>query len=129
MIWLSNRRKLKAARLRLSAVAESVGAKEGTVLMEEFTGGIGFLSSPLSLAIVTLRSGQDDEVAQAQIDAARAAGYTQPPGLAVKKGRRCLFPSQDGLPQLSIETVSSGERISSFGVVPTGQTGVVVSLS
>lgn len=129
MTWFSKRRKLKAARLRLLAVADSIGAKEGTILKEEFTGGIGFLSSPLSLAIVTLRPGQDDEVTLAQIDAAQAGGYTQPPKAPYKRGRSRLFASQNELPQLSIETVSSGRSIGFFGVIPEGQTGIIVSLS
>ncbi|MEV6715203.1 hypothetical protein AB0M48_24570 [Lentzea sp. NPDC051208] len=129
MMWFRERRRVKARRLRLSEVADSVGARRGVVLKEEHTGGAGIGNSPVSLVIVTLRPGFEDEVAQAQIDAAVSAGYTRPPQPPCGKARSCSFYGQPDLPMLTIETYSPGERISFFGPVPEGHTGVIISLS
>jgi hypothetical protein len=129
--WFSRRRKVKADKLRFSAVADKIGARFGTVLKEEFTGGVGFMSTPLVLFIVTLRHGSDVEVAQAQIDAAHAAGYIRPPRplkSPCKRGNPCVFHRQSDLPQLSIVTYSAGTAIPLSGTVPTGQTGMIISL-
>ncbi|MDX8050673.1 hypothetical protein SK571_14880 [Lentzea sp. BCCO 10_0798] len=129
MMWFRERREVKARRLRLSEVADSIGARFGVVLKEENTGGAGIGSSPVSLVIVTLRPGFENEIAQAQIDAAVSAGYTRPPKPPCGKDRGCTFRGQPDLPKLTIVTYPPGERISFFGPVPEGQTGVIISLS
>ncbi|WP_439656752.1 hypothetical protein ACSHWB_30680 [Lentzea sp. HUAS TT2] len=128
MMWFRERRKVKARRLRLSEVADSVGARRGVVLKEEHTGGAGIGSSPVGLVIMTLRPGFENEVAQAQINAAVSAGYTRPPKPPCGKGRSCSFYGQPDLPMLTIVTYSPGEQIYFFGPVPDGQTGVIISL-
>ena len=128
-MWFRERRKVNARRLRLSEVADSIGARFGEVLKEERIGGAGIGNAPVSLVIVTLRPGFENEVAQAQIDAAVSVGYTRPPKPPCGRGRGCSFWGQPDLPTLTIETYSPGEQISFFGPVPDGQTGVIISLS
>ncbi|WP_143086665.1 hypothetical protein [Lentzea flaviverrucosa] len=99
------------------------------VLGEKRTGGAGIGSSPVSLVILTLRPGVEDEVARTQIDAAVAVGYVRPPTPPCGKGQSCSFHGQPDLPMLTIETYSPGERFSFFQPVPDGHTGVIVSLS
>lgn len=129
MMWFRERRRVKARRMRLSEVADSVGARRGVLLGEKRTGGAGIGNSPVSLVIITLRPGSENEVAWAQIESAVSAGYMQPPEPPCDKGRSCSFYGQPHLPMLTIETYSSGEPMSSFGPVPEGQTGVIISLS
>jgi hypothetical protein len=129
MMWFRERRKVKARRLRLSEVADSVGARRGALLGEKHTGGAGIGSSPVSLVIITLRPGSEIEVARKQIDAAVSAGYRRPPEPPCGKERSCSFYGWPDLPMLTVETFSSGEPISFFGPVPDGHTGVIISLS
>jgi hypothetical protein len=121
MMWFRERHKVKARRLRLSAVADSVGARQGVVLKEEHTGGTGIGNSPVSLVIITLRPGFENEVAQAQIDAAVSAGYTRPPKPPCGKERSCSFYGQPDLPMLTIETYSPGDRFPSSDRFPMGK--------
>ncbi len=109
-------------------MAEQIGARNGVVLKDRFSGGKG-LNGPLTLGIITLRDGSAADVAQAQIDAAVAAGYTDPPRPPCASGRGCGFVTTPGLPMVIIVTYAAGEVVPHHGVVPEGQTGVVVSLT
>ena len=120
--WLRRR----AARRRLREVAERIGARDGVVIHEKCYGG-GLM--PLVLGIVTLRPGTEQDVGQAQIDAALAAGYSREGRAPCVPGRPCVFLAAGGLPMMSIETYPAGKSFPSHGVVPDGLTGVVVSIN
>ncbi|MGW3960122.1 hypothetical protein ACWED2_09880 [Amycolatopsis sp. NPDC005003] len=120
------RRKLKRQRAYLSAVADRICARNGSVLKEEFSGGRG-PNGPLTLGVITLRNGESAEVLRAQIDAAVAAGYAEPPRRQAFNGAG--FVRNPGLPMLTVETFAAGTVIPHHGQVPPGQTGVVVSLT
>ncbi|WP_318306967.1 hypothetical protein [Amycolatopsis solani] len=123
------RRRWRAQRsAHLSEVAEQIGARDGVVLKDRFSGGKG-LNGPLTLGVITLRNGSAVEIAQAQIDAAVAAGYTDPPEPPCASGRGCGFVSTPGLPMVIIVTYEAGTVIPHHGEVPSGQTGVSVSLT
>ncbi|MEU7785144.1 hypothetical protein [Amycolatopsis sp. NPDC049159] len=117
-------RKSRERRARLSAVADRVGARTGTVLLDAFSGGGA--NGPLCLGVVTLRTGDSGEVLRAQIDAVVAAGYAPPGHL---RADECAFVDNPGLPMLTISTYAAGKVIPQHGEVPSGQTGVVVSLA
>ena len=123
---LRRRRRRARQRQRLSAVADAIGARNGVVLKDEFSGGQG-LNGPLTLGVITLRTGSAAEVSRAQIDAAVAAGYTGSPEPPCDSG--CGFIHTPGLPMLFIKTYAAGKVIPHYGEVPSGQTGVGVSLT
>ncbi len=120
------RRKLKRQRVYLSAVADRIGARDGAVLKDEFSGGKG-ANGPLTLGIITLRKGDNVDVLRAQIDAAVAAGYAEPPTRRSSNGAG--FVRNPGLPMLILETFAAGTVVPHHGEVPAGQTGVVLSLT
>jgi hypothetical protein len=126
MVFFRGRRRRARRRLRLSAVADSIGARNGDVLEEAFSAGTG-LNGPLVLEVITLRTGSAVEVAQALIDAAVVAGYPNPPRPPRTGG--CVFRATPDLPMLVIETHDAGTVIPHHGEVPCGRTGVIVSLS
>ncbi|MFJ1764881.1 hypothetical protein ACIOD2_31460 [Amycolatopsis sp. NPDC088138] len=128
MGFLRRRRWRARQSAHLSVVAERIGARSGVVLKDRFSGGKG-LNGPLTLGVITLRDGSAVEIAQAQIDAAVAAGYTDPPKPPCASGRGCGFVNTPGLPMVIIVTYSAGEVIPHHGAVPKGQTGVSVSLT
>ncbi|SEF37419.1 hypothetical protein SAMN05421837_113249 [Amycolatopsis pretoriensis] len=115
----------RQARKRLSAVADRIGARAGVVLDDSFSCG-GWSTSPLTLGVITLRSGSLPDVLRARIDAAVAAGYAAP---TRSEERSCGFVRNPGLPMLIIEVFPAGEVIPHHGAVPAGQTGVVISLT
>jgi hypothetical protein len=115
----------RAGRRRLSAFADRIGAREGVVLDDSFSCG-GWSTSPLVLGVITLRSGSQSDVLRAQVDAAVAAGYTEP---TRSEEWGCGFVGNPGLPMLVIETFPAGKVIPHHGMVPPGRTGVVVSLT
>lgn len=112
-------------RARLSAVADRIGARNGVVLKDAFSGGGA--NGPLTLGVITLRDGDPAEVLRAQIDAATAGGYTNPPKYVAANG--CGFIDNPELPFLVVETYAAGKVIPLYGEVPAGRTGVVVSLT
>jgi hypothetical protein len=116
----------RGRRARLSALADAVGARKGEVLGDEFSGGSG-PNGPLTLGVITLRPGLEVDVAQAQIDAAVTAGYTNPPRPPCPRG--CGFLNTPDMPLLVIETYAAGKVIPHHGQVPPGHTGVIVSLT
>jgi hypothetical protein len=120
------RRKLRQHRAHLSAIADRIGARNGVVLKDAFSGGKG-PNGPLTLGVITLRNGGNAEVLRAQIDAAVAAGYAEPPKRRRTNGTG--FVGNPGLPLLIIETYEAGQVIPLHGEVPAGRTGVVVSLT
>jgi hypothetical protein len=71
------RRKLRRRRVYLSDVADRIGARNGVVLKDEFSGGKG-ANGPLTLGVITLRKGDNVNVLRSQIDAAVTAGYAEP---------------------------------------------------
>jgi hypothetical protein len=109
----------------LSAVADRIGARNGVVLRDAFSGGKG-ANGPLVLGVITLRNGENAEALQAQIDAAVAAGYAPP---RRREANGAGFVHDPGLPMLIIETFAAGTVIPHHGEVPVGRTGVVVSLT
>jgi hypothetical protein len=119
-------RKRKRRRVYLSAVADRIGARDGAVLKDGFSGGKG-ANGPLTLGVITLRKGDDVDVLRSQIDAAVAAGYAEPPTHRSSNGAG--FVRNPGLPMLILETYAAGSVIPLHGEVPLGQTGVVVSLT
>jgi hypothetical protein len=119
------RRKLRRRRGYLSAVADRIGARDGVVLKDEFSGGKG-ANGPLTLGVITLRKGDDADVLRSQIDAAVAAGYAAP---RHRSSDGAGFVRNPGLPMLILETYAAGSVIPLHGEVPAGQTGVVVSLT
>jgi hypothetical protein len=128
MGFLRRRRWRARQSARLSAVADRIGARSGVVLKDRFSGGKG-LNGPLTLGVITLRDGSAVEVAQAQIDAAVAAGYLDPPKPPCPSGHGCGFVTTPDLPMLIIVTYAAGQVIPHHGEVPAGCTGVVVSLT
>jgi hypothetical protein len=120
------RRKLRRQRVYLLAVADRIGARNGVVLKDEFSGGKG-ANGPLTLGVITLRKGDNVDVLRAQIDAAVAAGYAEPPKRRSSNGAG--FVRNPGLPMLILETYAAGQVIPLHSEVPRGQTGVVVSLT
>jgi hypothetical protein len=120
------RRKLRRRRVYLSDVADRIGARDGVVLKDEFSGGKG-ANGPLTLGVITLRKGDNVNVLRSQIDAAVTAGYAEPQNRQSSNGAG--FVRNPGLPMLILETYAAGSVIPLHGEVPAGQTGVVVSLT
>ncbi|MCR6489605.1 hypothetical protein M8542_43000 [Amycolatopsis sp. OK19-0408] len=123
---LGRRRWRARQRVRLSAVADRIGARNGSVLKDEFSGGTGF-NGPLTLGVITLRKGSPVEISREQIDAALAIGYTRPSPPPCDQV--CGFAVTPDLPVLHIKTYAAGKVIPHHGEVPEGQTGVSVSLT
>jgi hypothetical protein len=124
------RRRTLALR-RLSEVADRIGAREGELIADSGHGG-GFV--PYTLAVVTVRAGSVQEVADAQLRRALEAGFRPPPDPALlpcgHQQGGCLFHPSARLPMLSIRTYRAGERFPARDVVvPRGHTGVVITLS
>ncbi|MBE1495301.1 hypothetical protein H4696_002401 [Amycolatopsis lexingtonensis] len=113
-------------RARLSAVADRIGARNGVVLNDYFSGGSG-ANGPLVLGVITLRDGDPAEVLRTLVDDAAAGGYPVRPRRIEANG--CGFTRVPGLPMLVIETFAAGKVIPWHGEVPPGKTGVVVSLT
>ncbi|MFE5502599.1 hypothetical protein ACFQ73_08560 [Amycolatopsis japonica] len=129
VIWFGKRRKEKGVRLRLSALADEIGARAGEVLDEEFSGGMGIMGSPISLVIVAIQRGPDDRVTRTVLDAVRAAGYASPHDLPSERRRVHLFPARADLPHLSISFTPAGQRIAYRGEVPEQCVGITFSIS
>jgi hypothetical protein len=124
---LFTKRRYRAQKhLALSALADNIDARSGVVLKDSFSGGKG-LNGPLTLGVITLRNGLELDVAQAQIDAAVAAGYTNPPKPPRSDGY--FFTTTRDMPILVFVTYEAGTAIPLHGEVPAGQTGVSVSLT
>lgn len=127
-MWFRRRRERKAAWTRFSAIADQIGARDGQLISESYMGG---LVVPDGLGLTTIRPGSAVEVAQAQLDAAVAAGYTyqetnRPPCDSTSP---CGFTNPPDLPFLSMWTFPPGSIIrGSDVVVREGHTGVVISL-
>ncbi|WP_370963755.1 hypothetical protein [Amycolatopsis sp. cg9] len=113
-------------RARLSAVAERIGARNGVVLKDAFSGGRG-ANGPLVLGVITLRDGEPGEILREQLENAAAGGYAGPPKYTEADG--CGFIGVPDLPMLIIKTFAAGKVIPLHGEVPPGRTGVVVSLT
>jgi hypothetical protein len=116
------------ARRRNAAAAGLIGARRGTLVDERRSGGAGLAGLP-TLVIRTLRPGSADATLREQIDVAVAAGYRRPPVPPTGYGAGRLFPATPGLPMLSVEVVAEGGCFRGVDApVPTGRTGVVVTL-
>jgi hypothetical protein len=127
-MWFRRRRERKAAWARYSAIADQIGARDGQLVKEIFMGG---LVVPDGLGLITIRPGSAAEVAQAQLDAAVAAGYTytesnRPPCDSTSP---CGFISPPSLPMLTIETFPAGTAFRATPItIPAGHTGVVITI-
>jgi len=113
----------------LDAEAARVNAKTGTLVSYEHTGG--GLDGPRTLGVITLRAGNAEEVARAQIKAVEAAGFSAdylhlPCG---GKTGACSFYRQSRVTYVVIETVAESTATRSGLDIPLGMTGVIISLS
>jgi hypothetical protein len=111
----------------MRAVAEILGAREGTVVKDKRTGSVLI---PPGFVIVTIRRGEEDEVTEQLLVSAARAGYTGHRLVPGGPQRSWEFQQQGGLPYLSVETFPAGKefRGGGAGPIPAGHTGVVVSL-
>lgn len=125
-MWSRKARERKAALERLSALADRIGARDGHVVREHRAGG------PLvsdSVSVITFRPGTPEAVARAQLDAAVAAGYTDPPAPPCASHHPCVFTAPRDLPTLWIETFPAGTTIRGTNLtVPIGHTAVLITL-
>jgi hypothetical protein len=125
-MWGRRRRQSYAAWERFSAIADQIGARDGQLVKEVYEGG---LVVPDGLGLITIRPGSAQEVAQTLLDAAVAAGYTDPPRPPCDSRRPCVFTRPRDLPLLSIETFPAGTTFRATPImIPAGFTGVVISI-
>jgi hypothetical protein len=125
-MWSRRARARRSALRRFAAIADRIGARDGKLVREIVEGG---LVVPDGIGIITIRPGRADEVARAQLQAAVAAGYTDPPAPPCDSARPCVFTQPPQLPTLSVETIPEGSTIRGTEiVVPSGHTGVVITL-
>jgi hypothetical protein len=126
-MWFRRARERKVAWERFSAIADRIGARDGQLVKEIYEGGL-MVSDGLGL--ITIRPGSAEEVAQALLDAAVAAGYTHPHRPPCDSKSPCVFTKPRDLPMLSIETFPAGATFRATPItIPAGFTGVVISLS
>ena len=111
----------------LDDMAKAINASAGQLV--SYTHAGGGLDGPRTLGIITLRRGDEATVAKAQIDAATAAGYQDPPAPPYSgRGGGYGFGGPSTLPMLSIETFAENTTTRLGGHIPPGMTEVIITL-
>jgi hypothetical protein len=110
----------------LSAVADAIGAREGTVLAD--TPGGGDLAGGLTLKITTIRPGDPQETARTQIAAAQQLGYEldERPRAEVVNAPDVhwyRFADVHWLPKLAFAIAAPGQSVDGL-TVPHGSVGI-----
>lgn len=113
----------------LDAEAAPINAKTGTLVSYEHLGG--GLDGPRTLGVITLRAGNAEEVAKAQIKDVEAAGFSANHLFLPCGGQTgaCSFLGQSTVTDVMIETVAANTTTRSGLEIPPGMTGVIISLS